>query len=971
MASSYTGLGTELMTTGENAGTWGTTTNTNLQIIEQMVGGYTEQSIAGGVQTTTLSVSDGSTGAVLSHRVIKFTGTITGNQTVTIPLDVQQMYVLVNGTSGAYTVNFKYASGSGSSITFATTDKGTKLVYAAADHATNPNIVDSGIASTGAYDLEGNTLTLDADGDTDITADTDDQIDIKISGADDFTMTANAFNVLTGSHVTFADSANAKFGTGNDMLMYHDGSNSYITNSQGALKIATESSGIAVTIGHTTSEVTVADNLTVTGTLTLGSNAELTEAELELLDGITAGTAIASKVVTTDSNIDTTGQRNLTISGELDAATLDISGNADIDGTLEADAYTIEGTSFIKVEGTNFTDSLLVGHSTTGTLDAATDNTGVGIGALDALTTGDDNTAIGQDSGSAVTTGGSNTFVGSNAGLVLAGGFYNTLIGTNAGDALVSGNENVAVGTSALGAGNGAYRNTIIGRGAGNIISSGDDNICIGHDAGNNITSGDGNVVIGQADVSSATGDDQLSISSGNDGAPVTWITGDSSGNLIFPADVTLGDDLVLDSDSAAIKFGDDQEITLTHTADDGLVLKHVGTGDGKEPSLTFQAGDNDIAADDVLGSIFFQAPDEGAGTDAILVAAGIEAVSEGDFSSSNNATKLSFKTAASEAATEKMSLSSGGNLTVSGDISANNFKFGGTNFTDSILIGHSTTGTLSTAVNNVGIGGDSGSYSLMAVTSGDNNFGALGALDALTTGSGNIAIGDTTMTYAVTGSNNIAFGSTAMKQTRSGDGNIGVGLNSLRDTNSTDYSVGIGNEAGKENEGTRNTYLGAFAGDNITSGAGNVIIGGVDADSATGSRQLKIGGYDGSTSTTWIDGDSNGVVKFSAANVTQQAITSSSNAVAWNAATQPNAYHITTENTTLSAPSNAVEGAFICIEINFNGSHTFSWNAIFNFAADTAPTTTDTDAKTDIFVFRYNGAIWQEVGRTLNIPES
>jgi hypothetical protein len=114
------------------------------------------------------------------------------------------------------------------------------------------------------------------------------------------------------------------------------------------------------------------------------------------------------------------------------------------------------------------------------------------------------------------------------------------------------------------------------------------------------------------------------------------------------------------------------------------------------------------------------------------------------------------------------------------------------------------------------------------------------------------------------------------------------------------------------------------------------------------------------------------GVSSFAvAANVAQAAITSSSNAVAWDASAKPNAYHITTENTTLSAPSNAVEGAFICIEINFNGSHTFAWNAIFNFAADTAPTTTDTDAKTDILVFRYNGAIWQEVGRTLNIPES
>ena len=66
-----------------------------------------------------------------------------------------------------------------------------------------------------------------------------------------------------------------------------------------------------------------------------------------------------------------------------------------------------------------------------------------------------------------------------------------------------------------------------------------------------------------------------------------------------------------------------------------------------------------------MIGTINFQAPDEGTGSDAILVAAGIEAVSEGDFSSSNNATKLSFKTASSEAASEKMSLSSAGNLNV------------------------------------------------------------------------------------------------------------------------------------------------------------------------------------------------------------------------------------------------------------------------------------------------------------------
>ena len=74
MASTYTPLGVELMATGENAGTWGSKTNTNLQIVEQIAGGYEEQAISG--TTTTLSVSDGSTGAVLGHRIIKFTGTI-------------------------------------------------------------------------------------------------------------------------------------------------------------------------------------------------------------------------------------------------------------------------------------------------------------------------------------------------------------------------------------------------------------------------------------------------------------------------------------------------------------------------------------------------------------------------------------------------------------------------------------------------------------------------------------------------------------------------------------------------------------------------------------------------------------------------------------------------------------------------------------------------------------------------------
>ena len=124
-------------------------------------------------------------------------------------------------------------------------------------------------------------------------------------------------------------------------------------------------------------------------------------------------------------------------------------------------------------------------------------------------------------------------------------------------------------------------------------------------------------------------------------------------------------------ADGGVVYFGNDQEITLTHSADSGLLLKHTATADDKPINLVLQTGETDMAANDVIGKISFQAPDEGTGTDAVLVAAGIEAVSEGNFSSSNNATKLSFKTAASEAASEKMALSSAGALTISGALIA------------------------------------------------------------------------------------------------------------------------------------------------------------------------------------------------------------------------------------------------------------------------------------------------------------
>ena len=163
MASSYTGLGVELMVTGENAGTWGTKTNTNLNIIEQISGGYIEQAV-NGTGATTLTVTDGGTGAALATRIIKLTGTITGNITVNIPIDVENFYFIENGTSGAYTVEFEYASGSGSSVTWSATDKGYKIINAKGNDVTNPDIVEiplgtGDVTLTGTQTLTNKTLT--------------------------------------------------------------------------------------------------------------------------------------------------------------------------------------------------------------------------------------------------------------------------------------------------------------------------------------------------------------------------------------------------------------------------------------------------------------------------------------------------------------------------------------------------------------------------------------------------------------------------------------------------------------------------------------------------------------------------------------------------------------------------------------------------------------------------------------------
>lgn len=137
MVSSYsTDLKLELMVTGENAGTWGDITNTNLVILQQAIAGY---------QTVALNATTGATltftnGALSDGKnaVIELTGTITGNVSVIIPDGIEKTYLVKNATSGAFTVQIKTTSGTGP--TFAANDKGIKLVY-----SNGTDVIDSSL----------------------------------------------------------------------------------------------------------------------------------------------------------------------------------------------------------------------------------------------------------------------------------------------------------------------------------------------------------------------------------------------------------------------------------------------------------------------------------------------------------------------------------------------------------------------------------------------------------------------------------------------------------------------------------------------------------------------------------------------------------------------------------------------------------------------------------------------------------
>jgi hypothetical protein len=271
MASTYTPLGVELQATGENAGTWGTKTNTNLQIIEQISGGYTTQAVSDSGDTD-LSVSDGSTGATLSHRIIEFTGSLTASRNVTIPLDVQNFYFLKNATSGSQNVVFKYVTGTGTSATVA--NGKTVIAYAKADDGTNPNISTISLASDLVDDT---TPQLGGNLDTNsFMIDFDDAHGIRDENGNE-----QLIFETTSSAVNHIDITNAATGSGPEIGAVGDDSNINLElrpKGTGEIMIGTGSASATLTSSGAYDLVLDTNGGTNSGTITItdGANGNIT-----------------------------------------------------------------------------------------------------------------------------------------------------------------------------------------------------------------------------------------------------------------------------------------------------------------------------------------------------------------------------------------------------------------------------------------------------------------------------------------------------------------------------------------------------------------------------------------------------------------------------------------------------------------------------------------------------------------------
>ena len=697
MASTFTDIGTELMTTGENAGTWGTKTNTNIQILEEAVNGVVSQALTSG-GTVTLAYTDGAVGDVARHSFIALTGSLSGNAVVVVPAN-EKVWIFDNQSTNAYTVTVKVTGQTG--VTWGASDKGTKILY-----ANGTDVIDTNIGSSvGGQDLNGEEFILDLDGDTSLTADTDDQIDIRIGGTDQIKLVDGAIVPVTDNDIDLG-TASLEFKDA-----YFDGT---VTSDAFAGPLTGNVTG---NVSGTAATVTTAaqSNITSLGTLT---------------------TLTVDDITINGSTISDAGDFTLDVEGDI---ILDANG-ADV---------------FLKDAGTTY-----------GSLTNSSGNLIVKSGTTTALTFSGANVTVAGD----LTVSGDDITMGTNtdSNLLIADGTnFNSVAVSSLSEISTAAADDVFLAVDTSGGGLKKITRSAVIAGTG---SSGD----LANVVEDTTPQLGGNLDMNGADIVTTS---NATIDLAPNGTGTVVVRGNTnSGAIVFNCESNShGQTVIAQAHSAGVT-----NTMLLPAGASSTLVSLVSTDTLTNKTLTSPKINEDVAV-------------------------------------TSTASELNILDGVTSTATE-LNLLDGKDAT----FLAIPGKFEGTNFTNSILIGHTTTGTLNNAENNTGVG--------------------LLALDALTSGDFNNALG---------------YG--ALTRVANGGYNVGIGRFTMNNLISGNFNTGVGDSAGTNVTGSNNTLYGAFAGDNISSGDGNVVIGGVDVDTATGDRQLKIAGYDGTNTTTWISGDSSG----------------------------------------------------------------------------------------------------------------
>jgi len=754
--------------------------------------------------------------------------------------------ITVDGTTLA-----EYIADTAGAMFSSNTESGITVTYQDGD-----NTVDLAVdaAQTGITSIYATDLILGEDSQTAIDFGTANEIDFKADNAARLTLTSSALYPVTDNEIDLGTSS----------LEFKD-----------AFFDGTVTSDAFA--GPLTGDVTGTADLATSVTVSANNSTDETVYPV-FVDGATG-----SQGAETDTGFTYNPSSGLlTIAGELDAGSLDISGNVDVDGTLETDNLTVggaqgsdgqvltstgsgvawenaasggasdlDGLSDAKTFGTG---SIMLGDATTGTISGANYNTGLGIDvfaalttgdkntvmgyqALDANTTGEDNTAIGVDALGANTTGGLNTALGVNALRDNTTASNNTAVGMNSLLVNTTGTGNTAIGVQALDAATTANYNTAMGHVALTSNTSGTENTGIGSQAMYANTTGSNNTGIGsQALYANTTGAGNTALGYQCLDANTTADGNTAVGNIALTANTTGTGNVAVGSTALDANTTGDYNTAIGFNALGANTTANDNTAIGRDALRVNTTGASNTAyGNNTLYSNSTASNNTAVGKNALLsnttgasnVAVGTLAL-DANTTADNNTAMGYAALGANTTGTANVAV---GKSALAANVTANN----------NTAVGYNAL-TLATYGNNTAVG----AYCLDSLTSALSNTAVgIAAGAAITTGASNTAIGTYALSTNTAGANSVAIGYYALKNQNSTVSNVAVGWSALENLTSGTESVSVGIGAGRNTTtGNYNVNLGHSAGDVVTTGGHNICIGYGTDPSASGANTQNVIGF-------------------------------------------------------------------------------------------------------------------------------